>query len=171
VQVKCDERPGECANCERLRLVCSGYSTASSAHPERTAAQYSETNRNGTEGRTKRKRTYRSCTTCRSSKIKCSGNRPTCLRCQQKKLGCVYEAGSEPAWAQRMASASAHPEGANAAADVLMHEPTAYSDGQSEASQPEQRRSPGKILHQSLGSATLPGEASSLSWYFFSALL
>lgn len=52
----------------------------------------------------KRKRTYRSCTACRSSKTKCSGERPTCRRCQDKGLDCSYSESSQPNWIRRVES-------------------------------------------------------------------
>jgi hypothetical protein len=52
----------------------------------------------------KRKRTFRSCVACRDSKVKCSGERPTCTRCDQRLTACVYDAeANEPAWVQSVA--------------------------------------------------------------------
>lgn len=50
----------------------------------------------------KRKRTYRSCAECRTSKTRCSGHKPVCARCHEKSLACTYEDDSEPAWKQRV---------------------------------------------------------------------
>lgn len=50
----------------------------------------------------KRKRTYRSCIGCRTSKTKCSGERPTCQRCQRKGISCVYSESCQPNWIQRV---------------------------------------------------------------------
>lgn len=42
---------------------------------------------------------------CRDSKVKCSGERPTCARCAQRLASCVYDAETnEPAWVQSIAS-------------------------------------------------------------------
>ncbi|CAG7936159.1 unnamed protein product [Penicillium salamii] len=91
--VKCDEKPGKCDNCSRLRLVCSGYTT-SPRPPAPGDASSSD--------RSKRKRTYRSCTGCRASKTKCSGERPTCQRCRDKEARCVYAESSQPTWVRKI---------------------------------------------------------------------
>jgi hypothetical protein len=93
-QVKCDETPGECGNCARLRLVCSGYTTT-----VRSPTIGGETDlRHSTRG----KRTYRSCTACRASKTKCSGERP-CQRCRWKcSSECVYAESTQPTWVRRV---------------------------------------------------------------------
>ncbi|KAJ6177297.1 hypothetical protein N7485_004211 [Penicillium canescens] len=98
--VKCDERPGECGNCARLRLVCSGYSTPPRSHASESAIDQLD--------RSKRKRTYRSCAACRVSKTKCSGERPTCQRCQDKNLQCVFAEASQPTWVRRVNVISTH---------------------------------------------------------------
>lgn len=92
--MKCDERPGECGNCARLRLVCSGYSTPPRSHASESVIDHLD--------RSKRKRTYRSCAACRTSKTKCSGERPTCQRCQDKSLRCVFAEASQPTWVRRV---------------------------------------------------------------------
>ena len=57
----------------------------------------------------KRKRTFRSCVACRDSKVKCSGERPTCSRCTQRNTTCVYDAETnEPAWVQSIASTTSN---------------------------------------------------------------
>ncbi|KAJ6078605.1 hypothetical protein N7467_008358 [Penicillium canescens] len=100
VQVKCDERPGECGNCARLRLVCSGYSTPPRSHASENVIDQLD--------RSKRKRTYRSCAACRVSKTKCSGERPTCQRCQDKSLRCVFAEASQPTWVRKVNVISTH---------------------------------------------------------------
>ncbi len=50
----------------------------------------------------KRKRTFRSCTECRATKTRCSGDRPDCVRCRQKALQCNYNDSSEPVWQQQL---------------------------------------------------------------------
>ena len=87
-QVKCDERPGRCANCERLQLVCTGYNrlpagtTVPQELPRRTE---------------KSRRTTRACQRCRVSKIKCSGERPSCASCSLNNLACSYtDHGQDP---------------------------------------------------------------------------
>ncbi|KAJ0415041.1 fungal-specific transcription factor domain-containing protein [Aspergillus carlsbadensis] len=106
MQVKCDERPNGCANCERLQLDCSRhgqpFSRLSSSRP-------------------KSRRTFRSCTECRVRRAKCSGDRPACSRCRDKRVECRYGNGAEPAWQQRLSSVAsiahtaAGPRGANSA--------------------------------------------------------
>ncbi|KAL3433362.1 fungal-specific transcription factor domain-containing protein [Aspergillus tetrazonus] len=94
LQVKCDERPEGCANCERLQLECSGYG--------RSAVQRSGTRR--------ARRTYRSCTNCRLRRAKCSGERPACMRCRSRHLECQYGDNVEPAWSQRLAGIAEPPD-------------------------------------------------------------
>jgi hypothetical protein len=160
--VKCDERPGVCANCEGLDLVCSGNPGALSEPQGRVQSPGSVSL---TESRTKRKRTYRSCVNCRASKIRCSGDRPSCSRCEQKKLQCYYETGSKPAWTQRMASLPSHTEDTNGAPNTVTPEPTDHSAGHTEASPLEQRHGLNGIPNQPLGPATNPWENPSISWY------
>ncbi|RDW84021.1 uncharacterized protein DSM5745_04347 [Aspergillus mulundensis] len=93
-QVKCDERPNGCANCERVSVECPGYG--------RPIVRRSDTPR--------ARRTYRSCADCRLRRVRCSGERPACSRCRDKQLQCHYLDNSEPAWAQRLASTLNPPE-------------------------------------------------------------
>ncbi|KAF8847239.1 hypothetical protein BDZ45DRAFT_607734 [Acephala macrosclerotiorum] len=90
-KVKCGERPGICANCERLELHCAGPNDHSERAKQASLQDSNDgtTVRDGSESRSKRKRTYRSCTECRSSKNRCSGDKPSCSRCHQKRLQCV----------------------------------------------------------------------------------
>ena len=98
LQVKCDERPNGCANCERLQLDCVQNGGVSAA------AKRPSTSYEPVVG-IKRKRTFRSCIPCRDSKVKCSGERPNCTRCQQRRTSCVYDAEQvEPAWVQSIAT-------------------------------------------------------------------
>ncbi|KAJ5717594.1 hypothetical protein N7488_003240 [Penicillium malachiteum] len=97
-KVKCDERPGECGNCARLRLVCSGYDNSPESQAQNITKYRIESSR--------KKRTYRSCTACRGSKTKCSGERPTCRRCQDRGHTCVYSESSQPNWIRRVESIS-----------------------------------------------------------------
>jgi len=98
IKVKCDERPGQCGNCARLRLVCSGYSSAAKQQTEEVGEDRPENS--------KRKRTYRSCIGCRSSKTKCSGDRPACQRCRRKNIECVYTESCQPNWIRRIEDVS-----------------------------------------------------------------
>lgn len=97
-KIRCDERIGVCLNCEKLGLPCSGPSIAQSKDGNSTN---DGTNVVITTG-LKRKRTFRSCTACRGTKTRCTGDRPICVRCQEKGLQCNYEDSSEPAWTQQV---------------------------------------------------------------------
>lgn len=104
-KVRCDERRPQCFNCERLGLICAPTGRASSGEATTIIPPpLQQTESNGFHGSgMKRKRTYRSCVECRTSKTRCSGNKPTCARCHEKSLSCTYEDDSEPAWKQRVA--------------------------------------------------------------------
>ena len=86
--MKCDERANGCLNCERLQLTCVQHG---GDHPVEASRSITGI---------KRKRTFRVCIPCRQSKIKCSGERPVCSRCEQKSIACAYDAeeAAEPAW-------------------------------------------------------------------------
>lgn len=77
----------------------------------------------------KRKRTFRSCVPCRDSKVKCSGERPVCLRCQQRRTSCVYDAEqNEPAWVQSISTTT--PDGADNSAIATTSAPqTPFTPG------------------------------------------
>ncbi|KAF2464245.1 uncharacterized protein BDR25DRAFT_381369, partial [Lindgomyces ingoldianus] len=105
-QVKCDERPNGCFNCEKLQLSCLPASQGTSN--ESNPVSREEINNVRVTARTKRKRTYRSCISCRESKVKCSGDRPTCSKCWQKAAICVYDAEPEPVWVQSIAPLTSH---------------------------------------------------------------
>ena len=96
-KVRCDEREGICLNCERLGLPCTGAVQGASQQSQGTGPN----NLSETIG-LKRKRTFRSCGSCRATKTRCSGERPVCLRCRGKSLQCNYEDASQPAWKQQL---------------------------------------------------------------------
>lgn len=99
-QVKCDERPGICLNCERLHLECQradGSKAAPAAAELSKSSSYSPSTPLGEVG-IKRKRTFRSCVQCRASKARCSGQKPSCDRCIQRGVDCVYDEDSAPQW-------------------------------------------------------------------------
>jgi len=85
-QVKCDERPGACSNCQKLDIDCPGYSPINSSEaPEETvSAIFARAGR-------KRRRMVGSCVDCRASKSKCSSDRPTCERCAKRGITCEYD--------------------------------------------------------------------------------
>jgi hypothetical protein len=146
LQVKCDERPNGCLNCERLQLDCVQNGGVS------TAAKRPNTSYEPVVG-IKRKRTFRSCVPCRDSKVKCSGERPNCTRCQQRRTTCIYDAEqNEPAWVQSIATPSAETQ-----EDLVMMTP-----------QPAQQPShtPLGILGPlSNGDPAIPGCPPGLLWY------
>jgi len=106
--VKCDERPGICLNCERLHLECQKVdgTSATPTKPEDIRAPQVLDSLLGEDGvKRKRKRTFRSCAQCRASKARCSGGRPTCARCIQRAVTCVYDEDSIPQWTRVVQSA------------------------------------------------------------------
>jgi hypothetical protein len=172
-KVKCDERPGGCSNCERLGLLCANYNITSQerlgdriVHRESQGAPLSQ----NTDGsRPKRGRLYRSCVECRISKTKCNGLRPVCLRCQQRKIQCIYEHVSQPlpAWAQRMAIATkpVHSEVTPMPDVASSPSPSNQAEG-TEASPVIQQDAHGSASLPPSGSAPIPTEdQSSLAWY------
>ncbi|KAH4059922.1 hypothetical protein HBI80_035590 [Parastagonospora nodorum] len=107
-KVKCDERANGCLNCERLQLDCvqNGLIASAVKRPGTTVEPIIGI---------KRKRTFRSCVPCRESKVKCSGERPKCNRCSQRRTSCMYDAETnEPAWVQSIAASTGTPDGAMA---------------------------------------------------------
>lgn len=72
-QVKCDERANQCANCEKLHLECQ-YDRTSPSRKSRSG-----------------RRIARACNNCRTSRSKCTGERPVCSVCRQVSLDCSYE--------------------------------------------------------------------------------
>lgn len=99
-QVKCDERPGGCANCERLQLKCPGNDLEQLPSVDELKLP--------PQAGGKRNKTYRSCGQCRASKTRCSGDRPVCLRCKRKNQNCVYDSDPDPAWARAVFRDSAN---------------------------------------------------------------
>jgi hypothetical protein len=105
-QVKCDSRPGGCTNCERLGLECrpSGANNTPTRVQVTINDEPAGSQEDFTQAGTKRKRTYRSCLECRSSKARCSGDHPTCTRCARRSLGCKYDLKSKPLWTRALES-------------------------------------------------------------------
>lgn len=96
IQVKCDETPGGCNNCSRLNLPCPNSPAYHHALQQQRDPEGNESL--PTQAGLRRSRTYRSCRGCRTSKSRCSGERPTCLRCRQRGLECAYDGKQAPAW-------------------------------------------------------------------------
>jgi hypothetical protein len=77
--VKCLIGDGtSCANCERLGFTCSF--AESSPQGDGDSAQVS----------LPRRRVRLACINCHSRKARCSGETPTCARCQSQGIDCVY---------------------------------------------------------------------------------
>ena len=85
-KIKCDERHGGCANCERLDLECPGYDSSLPTGIPTVSGSHSLT-----EAGFRRRRALQSCVRCRISKTKCSGGRPICSRCRYKGFNCVFD--------------------------------------------------------------------------------
>lgn len=89
-KVKCDSNYGVCGNCRRLQEICRrGTQSGDSLSP--TLDHTPETLLTFTKAGMKRRRTLTSCQNCRLLKRKCSGERPACHRCQEKKLVCIFD--------------------------------------------------------------------------------
>ncbi|KAF1848771.1 uncharacterized protein K460DRAFT_280242 [Cucurbitaria berberidis CBS 394.84] len=143
-KVKCDERPNGCLNCERLQLDCVQNGAVATA-AKRSSASFE------TVVGIKRKRTFRSCVPCRDSKVKCSGERPICTRCQQRRTTCVYDAEqNEPAWVHSISTPVANtPDYSSVVASA---------------------QSPRTALTPMLSEAAIPGCPPSLTWLFATQL-
>lgn len=100
LQVKCDETPGGCRNCARLNLPCPNSPAYGNAVHLAVHAAAPDNPLLATQAGLRRSRTYRSCRFCRTSKSRCSGDRPSCVRCRQKYLECSYDGKQAPAWAE-----------------------------------------------------------------------
>ncbi|KAK8040152.1 hypothetical protein PG993_008563 [Apiospora rasikravindrae] len=129
-KVRCSGGAPCCANCERLEYPCS---FAVSRRGERAG--------DGDGGAStctplEKRRRPLACAACRSSKSKCTGERPACEPCRTRSKACVYpdskrrrsHAGSEPTTSSgaRLMSASHHGLGQSPRASL--REP-GYSDG------------------------------------------
>lgn len=78
-KVKCLIGDGtSCANCERLGFTCSFADTSPQGDGENTQVSLP------------RRRVRLACINCHSRKARCSGETPTCARCQSQGIECVY---------------------------------------------------------------------------------
>ncbi|KAJ5579638.1 uncharacterized protein N7459_005623 [Penicillium hispanicum] len=152
-------RFGVCRNCARLRLVCSGYSTSSTSQAQEIAKDRAESS--------KRKRTYRSCTACRASKTNCSGDRPTCRRCYNKRIDCVYSESSQPNWVSRVEGISKNGQNDIPTPASVPDASPSTQAGPASMYSSEQRRlsqSPGLSSRPSLAEETNESSISPLYW-------
>ncbi|RDW66779.1 hypothetical protein BP5796_09528 [Coleophoma crateriformis] len=83
-KVRCDGRRNTCSNCDRLGFTCS-FQAASLSHSEdaRVVGQ--------SQSQPLRCRVRQACVSCQALKARCSGDTPSCQRCQEKKIQCVYK--------------------------------------------------------------------------------
>ncbi|KAI5455609.1 hypothetical protein BGZ63DRAFT_368601 [Mariannaea sp. PMI_226] len=98
-KVKCDERPNGCVNCERLRISCSQSPRGNGDGENDVIISEHEVDQG-------RQRTFRSCKLCRLSKVRCSGERPACLRCRSRCVACSYDAKEVPQWLSKARASS-----------------------------------------------------------------
>lgn len=89
-QIKCDESPNGCVNCDRIDVACPGYGAGQMRRNERNQLQ-SKNSSVITEAGIKRSRILRSCNECRQAKTKCTGDGSPCSRCRTKNLPCIFE--------------------------------------------------------------------------------
>ncbi|CAK7216583.1 hypothetical protein SCUCBS95973_002856 [Sporothrix curviconia] len=132
-KIKCDEAPAPataCRNCTRARLECiradNGTASLHQAARSALAVRAQGSPQHLTQAGLQRRRTKRSCTTCRLSKKRCGGERPQCVRCTERDLGCIYDEG-EPAVrpgqsqsAATLSASSASPQSSSHASTVAV---------------------------------------------------
>lgn len=101
-KIKCDETALTCRNCTRARLNCirsdndnaSLHQSVRAELAERavsTQSSNSSSSQQLTQAGLQRRRTKRSCAICRRTKKRCGGERPQCVRCIERDIGCVYD--------------------------------------------------------------------------------
>ncbi|ORY70095.1 uncharacterized protein BCR38DRAFT_99560 [Pseudomassariella vexata] len=90
-KVKCSGKTenGPCLNCSRLKLNCPFTQHDSGSQDTGRVARITP-NGTVTEAGTLRKRAQRACLECHGHKTKCSGDLPSCTRCQTNDLKCEY---------------------------------------------------------------------------------
>lgn len=93
--MKCDERPNGCANCARLQIPCLR------PVPSRSASGSDAQEQAANAEKFRRHRTFRSCNSCRTAKVRCSGERPCCQRCSRRGDNCEYDGKGAPRWINR----------------------------------------------------------------------
>lgn len=162
--MKCDERHGGCATCERLGLQCRPHGSYIdvTSHPSslQQLCERGDSSNHLTQAGTKRKRTYRSCAECRAAKARCSGEHPSCLRCTNRQIVCKYTAESTPQWARTLESRQGD--------DIALGEEAADFDTQRVRSQNGDRNKDPSMLLSSFHppSTGLPSDQQSNSTTF-----
>lgn len=74
-KVRCDGVRNVCGNCDRLGLPCSYQFLGDQESNNRELP---------------RRRSQRACRGCRQRKMRCTGDQPSCERCQHLRLECSY---------------------------------------------------------------------------------
>ncbi|KAI1881358.1 hypothetical protein JX265_000184 [Neoarthrinium moseri] len=118
-----------------------------------------------TQAGLKRLRTYRSCKPCRNSKTRCTGERPTCLRCQQRRLECLYDGKQAPAWVDTVLPATRTQHGSPRSTDQELQAPTPASTPaerhvRQQSDQPAQISSREEVHHGDHSQGYCPNEFS-----------
>jgi Fungal Zn(2)-Cys(6) binuclear cluster domain len=87
--VKCGEELEGCHNCQRVGINCPGYPSGSAhAGDARTAVNEIF------EAAGITKREFGACQECRTTKNRCTKERPKCQRCQNKQQPCTYDSSN-----------------------------------------------------------------------------
>ncbi|KAI0152689.1 hypothetical protein GGR57DRAFT_168446 [Xylariaceae sp. FL1272] len=86
-KVRCGREISGCRNCSRLGLPCPGYSRGAETT---SRAEVLKSAQDLFSAAGFQKRRIGSCNDCRASKSKCSKDRPSCRRCADKGLPCLY---------------------------------------------------------------------------------
>ncbi len=117
-------------------------------------------------GVSKKKRTYRSCTGCRSAKTKCDGDRPACSRCQSRSIPCAYNASAVPLWARVLSNeesprenGSSNEPGQSAAGGSS----TADNEASESPVNPERSTSADPPMQEHVSTAALPSSPLEIS--------
>lgn len=107
-------------NCERLRLNCPGYGRASGQSWRATSRSQEADGEELTNAGIPRRRTYRSCSACRTAKSRCSGARPVCSRCSLKGIDCIYDLEPMPQSASQTSNRQSVSPSRGSEDDVLL---------------------------------------------------
>lgn len=79
--MRCDRRENGCLNCERLKFDCSF---------QRIAADITKGTFRHIHQPPERRRAACACLECRTQKIRCSGEKPSCRNCIRRGRQCNY---------------------------------------------------------------------------------
>ncbi|KAK8093372.1 hypothetical protein PG997_000057 [Apiospora hydei] len=84
-KVRCSGGVPSCSNCERLEYPCS---FAAARRGERDGD--GDGGASATSRQLEKRRRPQACAPCRSTKSKCTGERPACESCRTRSKDCVY---------------------------------------------------------------------------------